>query len=188
MAEETHGADHAVDAAAHGAEHAGSAFPAFDASTFSSQIFWLAIAFAILYLCLSRFILPKLGGVIEQRKGKIASDLDDASRMKSESDDAMDEAEKQLASARAEARAQAEKTRAEIDAKISETSAAKTAELDARLSEAEARIAELKATAMSNVEGIASSTTEVILSELGAKATAAEIKKSVTKAVSEVSA
>ena len=41
---------------------------------------------------------------------------------------------------------------------------------------------------MSNVEGIASSTTEVILSELGAKATAAEIKESVSKAVDEVSA
>ena len=110
MANDTHGADHAVETLAeHGAEHAGPAFPPFDTSTFASQLFWLAIAFVLLYLFLSRLIQPKLGGVIEQRKGKIASDLDEAARMKAEADEALVEADKQLATARAEARLNAEK-------------------------------------------------------------------------------
>ncbi len=188
MAEETHGAEHLEHAAEYGADHAASAFPAFEASTFSSQVFWLAISFAILYLLLSRLILPKLGSVIEQRKGKIASDLDEAARMKSEADEALVEADKQLAAARAAARTNAEKARSEIDAKISETSAAKTAELDAKLAEAEARIETMKATAMANVAEIATSTTSAILAQLGTSAADAEIAASVSKSMDEVSA
>ncbi|HBJ93936.1 F0F1 ATP synthase subunit B [Ponticaulis sp.] len=189
MANDTHGADHAVETLAeHGAEHAGPAFPPFDTSTFASQLFWLAIAFVLLYLFLSRLILPKLGGVIEQRKGKIASDLDEAARMKSEADEALMEADKQLATARAEARMNAEKARSEIDAKIAEASAAKTAELDAKLSEAETRIDDMKAKAMDNVASIAARTTGAILSQLGTTASEADIAASVAKSLDEVAA
>lgn len=189
MASDTHGADHAAtDAMAHGADHAGSAFPPFDASTFPSQIFWLAISFVILYVVLSRVILPKLGGVIEQRKGRIASDLDNAAKMKVEADKALVEMDKQLAKARAEARTKAEQTRAEIDAKIAEASAAKAAELDAKLSEAESRIDEMKAAAMANVATIATATTGAILGQLGGSATDAEIAASVSKSLDEAAA
>lgn len=183
MASEPHGADLAAE---HGAEHAGSAFPPFEASTFPSQIFWLAITFAILYLLLSRLILPKLGAIIEQRKGKIAADLDDAGRMKAEADEALVETEKQLAKARAEARAKAEQTRAEIDARIAESNAAKSAEIDARLAEAEERIEQMKVSHMSKVSDITTETTKAILAQLGVKAAAKDITASVKKSVDEV--
>ena len=189
MASDTHGADHAAkDAIAHGAEHAGAAFPPFDASTFPSQIFWLVISFTILYVVLSRVILPKLGGVIEQRKGRIAADIDEAARLKAEADDALVEMEKQLAKARADARAKAELTRSEIDAKIAEASATKAAELDVKLTEAEDRIEAMKSSAMANVSSIATATTSAILSQLGSSATDAEIAASVSKSVSEAAA
>lgn len=185
MASETHGTDHASDAA-HAAGSIAEKFPPFDASTFTSQLFWLAITFILLYIFLSRVFLPKIGNVIEERKGKIASDIDDAARMKSEADESVLEAEKQLATARAEARASAEKTRAEIDERISEASAAKAAELDAKLSEAEGRIDQLKTQAMASVSGIAVETTASILSRLGTKATKTEINAAVKKSVDEV--
>lgn len=185
MASETHGADHAVEGAA---EHAGSAFPPFDTSTFASQLFWLAIAFLLLYVLLSKFILPRLGGVIEQRRGRIASDLDDAARMNSEADDAVVEMEKKLAVARSEARAKADQTRSEIDARIAARTSAKAAELDETLSEAEVRIDAMKASAMSNVGEIAEATTSVILTQLGTKASKAEISAAVKKSVDGVAA
>lgn len=189
MASDTHGADHAAkDVASHGADHAGAAFPAFDASTFPSQIFWLAISFVILYVVLSRVILPKLGGVIEQRKGRIAADLDEAARMKSEADEALVEMDKQLAKARADARAKAEQTRAGIDARIAEASAAKASELDVKLSEAETRIDAMKSEAMANVAAIATTTTSAILAQLGASASDDDIEASVSKSIDEVAA
>lgn len=189
MASDSHDAAHAVEhGVEHAAEHAGSAFPPFEISTFPSQIFWLAISFVILYVVLSRVILPKLGAIIEQRKGKITNDLDEAARMKAEADQSLVEMDKQLAVARADARAKAEKTRAEIDAKIAEASAAKAVELDAKLSEAEARIETMKTSAMEKVSDIATSTTAAILGQLGVTASDADIKSSVEKSVKGVAA
>ncbi len=185
MASEPLDAAHGVEGAA---DHAGTAFPPFEASTFPSQIFWLTITFAILYVVLSRVILPRLGAIIEERKGRIASDLDEAARMKADADQAMVEMDKQLATARADARAKAEATKAKIDAKIAEASAAKAEELDAKLVEAEGRIDEMKAAAMGNVSSIASSTTAAILSQLGVTASDAEISSAVSKSVDGVAA
>ncbi|MAP93954.1 MAG: F0F1 ATP synthase subunit B' [Ponticaulis sp.] len=187
MASETHGPEHG-DAAAHGAGGIAEAFPPFDASTFASQLFWLAIAFIVLYVVLSQVILPKVGGVIEERRSKIAKDLDDASRMKAEADEALVEMEKQLAVARADARTKADQARAAIDAKISETNAEKAAEIDARLGEAEERIQEMKAAHMARVAEITSSTTAAVLAQLGVTATDAQIEASSRKSVDEVTA
>ena len=183
MASETHGAD-----AAHAGNSMGEAFPPFDVATFQSQLFWLAIAFVLLYVLLSYVVLPKLGGMIEERKNKIDSDLDEAARMKAEADASIVEMDKQLAVARAEARASAEKTRSEIDQRISAASAAKNAELDQTLSEAEARIEEMKAAAMANVSDIAREATATILAQLGTKATPKQIESSVSKSIDEMMA
>ena len=56
-------------------------FPQFDFSTFPSQIFWLALSFGVLYLALSRSVLPKLGGIIEKRGDTIAHSLDEAAKL-----------------------------------------------------------------------------------------------------------
>jgi F-type H+-transporting ATPase subunit b len=42
--------------------------PQFDASTFSSQLFWLFICFSTLCFFMARFILPKIGSNIQRRK------------------------------------------------------------------------------------------------------------------------
>ncbi|KAF0112776.1 MAG: F-type H+-transporting ATPase subunit b, partial [Hyphomonadaceae bacterium] len=61
----------------HGAETAagGGSFPPFDASLFSHQIFWFAIAFGALYLVLALVILPRIGATLGQRKSTIEDDL-----------------------------------------------------------------------------------------------------------------
>ena len=54
------------------------AFPPFDPSTFPSQILWLAITFGLFYLFLKRVVLPRIGGILEVRRDRIAQDLDQA--------------------------------------------------------------------------------------------------------------
>src|SRR5215469_683126 len=86
-------------------------FPPFDPQTFPSQLLWLAISFGALYLIMSRVALPKLGGLIESRKARIAKDLDDAAEMQKKADTAAAAHEKMIAEARAKALAMAQEAR-----------------------------------------------------------------------------
>jgi F-type H+-transporting ATPase subunit b len=162
-----------------------AAFPPFDTTTFTSQLFWLAIAFVILYVLLSKAILPKLGGIIEERKNRIASDLDEAATLKAGADEALAETEKQLAVARANARSKADQTRLAIDKKISAASEVTAKELNQKLADAEVRIQEMKTAAMANVSDIAVETTEAILTRLNCPASEADIRSSVARNIPE---
>ena len=91
-------------------------FPAFRVETYGSQLLWLAIAFGLLYYLMSRHIAPRIGGILEDRASRIASDLAAAQMMKAEADAATASYEKSLAEARANAQAIAAETKAKITA------------------------------------------------------------------------
>ena len=93
----THG-----NAPRHEGGHKG-AFPPMDATTFPSQIFWLVIFFALLYLLMSKLALPKMAAVLEKRHKTIEGDLAKASALKNETETAIQSYEKALADARAKA-------------------------------------------------------------------------------------
>lgn len=153
-----------------GAEHGGGGglFPPFDSSTYPSQLLWLAITFGLFYLFLKNVVLPRLGGILEVRRDRIAGDLDQAARMKSEADAAVAAYEQELAEAKARANAIGQDARdaakAEAEAKRKEVEAG----LDQKLSAAESRIATIKANAMKEVGSIAEDTAAAIVQALGA--------------------
>ncbi len=146
-------------------EHERS-FPPFDASTFPSQLLWLAITFGLFYLFLQRVVLPRIGGILEVRRDRIAQDLDQAARLREESDAAVAAYEQELAEARAKAGtiAGAARDRAKADAEDQRRSA--EAELEGRLAEAERRIASIRDSAMQDVGVIAEETASAIVEEL----------------------
>jgi F-type H+-transporting ATPase subunit b len=159
---------------------AESSFPPFETSTFPSQLLWLAITFGLFYLFLQKVVLPRIGGILEVRRDRIAQDLDQAARMREESDAAVAAYEQDLAEARGKAHSIAGTARdkAKADAEAERRKA--EAELESRLTEAERRIASIKDAAMSDVGTIAEDTTAVIVERLiGAKAD----KKTVSAAV-----
>ena len=49
--------------------------PQLEITTFSSQIFWLVITFSMLYLILSKFIIPKISFVIKKREAEIKNSI-----------------------------------------------------------------------------------------------------------------
>jgi F-type H+-transporting ATPase subunit b len=67
--------------------HAGG-FPPFDVTTFPSQLIWLAIAFAALYVLMSRVALPRIANILEERHDRVADDLEEAGKLKAESESA----------------------------------------------------------------------------------------------------
>jgi F-type H+-transporting ATPase subunit b len=91
-------------------------FPPFQKDTFASQLVSLLIAFAALYLIVSRIALPRVGGVIDARQDAIEADLGAAQKLKDESDSALKAYESELAAARSRAQAISAETREKLNA------------------------------------------------------------------------
>ena len=168
--------------AADGGEASGT-FPPFDATTFSSQLLWLAITFGAFYYLMSRIALPRISSILEMRSDRIAQDLDEASRLKEESDAAHAAYEQELAEARNRAHGIAQEARDSAKAELDAKRSAVEAETGAKLAEAEARISKIKTEAMGEVGTIATDTADALLKQLiGGKIAKADITKAVKAA------
>lgn len=143
---------------AHGvgsAPKGGTVFPPFDTSTFPSQLFWLAIAFALFYIILSRFVIPRISGTLEMRQDKIAGDLAEAERLQKETEAAASSYESALAQARKKALLLAQSTAADLEAARISKQKEVEARLTTQLLEAEKGILELKARLLAETDTIA---------------------------------
>src|SRR5579862_2494207 len=106
----------AAQASSAGEGAASYPFPPFDTSTFASQIVWFAIIFIALYLVMSRLAVPQISSIIDKRRGRIDGDLQEAERLKGDTDKAIAAYEEALATARRKATSIADETRAAIKA------------------------------------------------------------------------
>ena len=149
-----------------GAEGGHGGFPPMDAHSFPSQIFWLVIFFALLYLLMSKVALPRMAAVLDKRHKAIESDLSKASALKHETEAAIQHYEKSLADARANAQGIAAETRAKMNAEIEAERAALEKTLNAKLAEADSRINASKAKSMQDVNEVAAETAAEIVSAL----------------------
>lgn len=55
--------------------------PQLDPEFFLSQVFWLVIIFALIYLFISKVFLPRIGSTVELRAKKIADDIATSEQM-----------------------------------------------------------------------------------------------------------
>jgi F-type H+-transporting ATPase subunit b len=141
-------------------------FPPFNKETFASQIVWLVIFFVALYVIISKLAIPRLGGIIEARSGRIDGDLAEAKKLKDQSDAALASYEKSLADARTRAQTLAGETRDKLGAEADQVRRKLETELNAKLAKAEETIAATKTSAMANVQGIAVDTASSIVERL----------------------
>lgn len=160
-------------------------FPPFDPWHWESQAFWLVVIFALLYLVMSRVILPRFASTMERRGTRIATDLDEAARLNEEAEEAKQALEVEMARARARARETAAAARAKIDAQIAAKTASVEADIDQKLQEAEANIAELRAEAMAEVEEIAVEAARSMSRQLGGPADEAAARSAVKSVLAE---
>ncbi len=146
--------------------HGKGAFPPFEKDTFASQLVSFAIAFALLYVIVSKIALPRVGGLLAARQGMIDNDLAEAQKLKDESDAALKAYESELASARSRAQAIGNETREKLSAQSEAERKALEERLGKKLAEAEASIATTRRAAMSNVRSIASDAAAAIVQRL----------------------
>lgn len=149
--------------------HGKAAFPPFQSETFASQLVSFAIAFVLLYVIVSRFALPRVGGILAARQSVIDKDLDEAARLQADSDAALKDYETELANARARAQAIAAEVREKLNADQERERKVLDARLADQLAGAETTIAATRQSAMGNVRAIAADAASAIVERLTGK-------------------
>lgn len=129
--------------------------PQFDPTYFAAQIFWLTVIFVGLYLVLSRMVLPRIGGVLQERADRIANDLAKAERMRTEAEKVRGSMEQALQDARNKARDELATVTREISERSSQQLAEQQQRSEQQVNAALQRIAEAKQAAEQDIRQIA---------------------------------
>lgn len=175
VADQTHAAvEHAAEA------HASGGLPQLDASTWPGQLFWLAVTFTVLFMMMWKVVLPRIRNAIEERRDRIADDLDTAADFKRKAADSAAEYERLLSDARNKAHALALDNRAEVDKAVAVEAGLADEEIAKRQDAAEQRIAEMRTEALTKVNEIAVEATRAMIVHLtGAELDDASIQAAV---------
>ena len=161
----------AIAAGAHdkaaGAEHASSGgLPQFDPTWFASQVFWLAVSFAVLYFFFAKKTLPDISSVIENRKNHIQADIESAEKLTAEADSVQESYQKGLE----KSQNQAAKVIQDTESKMKEKAARSFDEFrersESRMKEAEERIAESTETAMDEMNQMAAEVASIAVEKI----------------------
>jgi F-type H+-transporting ATPase subunit b len=136
----------------------------------SSQVVWMVVILVALYFTLSRWGLPQIGSVLENRATTIARDLEAARAAKAEADKAVAELNATMKKAREAAQAEVAKAEADAKAKALADAKALAAKLDAQLAYSEKLIADARAAALAAIKPVAAAAAVEMLTRVTGQA------------------
>ena len=131
-----------------------------------SQIFWLTITFGILYVVLSKLILPKISANLEVRKSQILDNIEAAEKQREESELKIEEYEKIVQSSKNEAKNYFKQAREKLLKDINLKKDSLDKELNLEIQKGESEIQELRDKAPEKINKIAVETTKDLLQQL----------------------
>jgi F-type H+-transporting ATPase subunit b len=144
-----------------------------------SQIFWLVITFGILYVVLSKLILPKISTNLELRKSQISDNIEAADRQRQESELKLKEYDKIISKSKIDAKNFFNKAREKLLKDINLKRESLDKQIDGEIKKAEEEIDRLRLEAPVKINKIAIETS----SELIQKLIGTEINKSSISAI-----
>ena len=148
------------------AKSQGAGFPPFKVETFPSQIFWLAVTFAFLFVVLWRIAGPRIAGTIATRRGRISDDLAAAQKNRTDAEAADTAYRAALAGARARAQSLADANRKVTNEGLERDRATAAVRAHDDVAQAEARIATAREAAKSHVTKAAEDAAIAIVAHL----------------------
>ena len=131
-----------------------------------SQIFWLIITFGILFIVLTKVILPKISDNLETRKSQILENIETADKQKEESQKKIDEYEKIILESKLKAKSYFNEAREKILDDINKKRTALEKDLDEEISEVEKELSDLKNKSGEKINKIAAETSAELIKEL----------------------
>jgi F-type H+-transporting ATPase subunit b len=131
-----------------------------------SQVIWMAVIMIVLYLLVAYWGLPRLGGVIENRKQRITDDLEAASRARSEASRIVAEFEQAIRDAHSEGQAAIARAMAAAKDKAHVEEEALKARLEADLARAKAEIEKTRHAAVAVIRPVAEDVARTLVERL----------------------
>ena len=131
-----------------------------------SQIFWLIITFGILFIVLTKVILPKISDNLETRKSQILENIETADKQKEESQKKIDEYEKIILDSKLKAKSYFSEAREKILDDINKKRAALEKDLDEEIGKVEEELSDRKNKSGEKINKIAAETSAELIKEL----------------------
>ena len=131
-----------------------------------SQVFWLVLTFGILYLVLSKLVLPKISDNLETRKSQILENIETAEKQREESEDKIKQFEKIILESKIEAKNYFNDRRQKILEDINKKRIALEKDIDDEISAVEEEINKLKNTSGEKITKIAIETSSDLINQL----------------------
>ena len=131
-----------------------------------SQIFWLIITFGILFIVLTKVILPKISDNLETRKSQILENIETADKQKEESQKKIDEYEKIILDSKLKAKSYFNEAREKILDDINKKKAELEKDLNEEIIELERELTDLKNKSGEKINKIAAETSAELIKEL----------------------
>jgi F-type H+-transporting ATPase subunit b len=162
--------------------------PQLEASTFISQLFWLAITFVGLYLVMWKVVIPRVADVLRDRQERLDDDLEKAEALRNEAASVLEAYEKTVADGRARAQAILREAADQNDKEAAIRQAALGEQLAQQTAAAEARIEGAREEALANIRSIAAEAAQAATLRLsGATITQDEAEEAVAAILAEES-
>ena len=131
-----------------------------------SQIAWLILTFGVLYIVLSKLILPKISDNLESRKSQILENIETAETQREEVEKKHKEFEKIILESKLEAKNHFNEVRQKILEDISNKRVALEKDIDNEISAAEEEINNLKLNSKEKIKSIAVETSSELIKQL----------------------
>ena len=159
---------------------AEAGMPQLDPTYWASQAFWLILVFAILYISISKFYLPKIKDNLDNRKNKIKEDLENANKFKDQSEAKGKEYESILEKAKKEVLKIHFESKSILDKDIKSKKESMEKEIEKEILKAQKEILELKKNSISSIQNISESIASNIIENIsGDKLNESSIKATV---------
>ena len=152
--------------------------PQLEISTFPSQIFWLVVSFLLLYLIMSRIIIPRISSVIKSRENEIKNNIHISEQMYKDTEIINDEYEETKKNIENEARQIINHLKETTNKKITKSTELLKKRLEQKLEKNEQEIINKKKKALKEINKISLNLSEEILKKLSNKK---KIKKNTLK-------
>ena len=131
-----------------------------------SQIFWLIITFGILYIVLSKLILPKISANLELRKSQIQENIEAAEKQRESSEAKLNEYDDIISKSKLEANNIFREARENVLKEINNKKETLDKQIDEEINKVEQEINLLKKGASEKINKIAIETTSELLVKL----------------------
>ena len=145
---------------------ADKGMPQLNPEFWAAQIFWLVLIFSILYIAISKIFLPKIINVIENRKLKIVSDVDEAQKLKDNAENKLKEYNQVIENSKKEAQKLMRDNKKQLDIDLEQKKQKFTEEIERELMNVEEEIKELKKTSLLSINKIATEITNDLLKKI----------------------